>query len=86
MDELKKVVQEHNITVAITTVPSHSSQEAVDVIVEGGITAILNFAPDRVIVPSNVNIRYIDLTTELLTLIFFDNEYHYRPSAFLTGI
>lgn len=86
MDEFKDIVQTENITVAITTVPSHSSQEAVDLIVAGGITAILNFAPDRVVVPANVNMRYIDLTTELLTLIFFDNEYHYRPAPFLTGI
>ncbi|MHC5268256.1 redox-sensing transcriptional repressor Rex [Enterococcus sp. LJL98] len=78
MDQFQEIVQENAINVAITTVPSHSSQEAVDVIVEGGITAILNFAPDRVSVPPYVNVRYIDLTTELLTLIFFDNEYHYQ--------
>ena len=85
MDELKTVVQENNITVAITTVPSHSSQEAVDKIVDAGITAVLNFAPDRVTVPRNVNMRYIDLTTELLTLIFFNNENQYYSPSVLTG-
>lgn len=75
MDQFEKIAQENNVNVAITTVPSHSSQEAVDTIVDAGITAILNFAPDRVTVPSYVSIRYIDLTTELLTLIFFDNQH-----------
>ena len=81
MDELAEKVAENGLTVAITTVPSHHSQEAVDVIVESGITAILNFAPDRVTVPDEVNVRYIDLTTELLTLIFFDNQNHYKMPA-----
>ncbi len=75
MDQFEKIAQENNVNVAITTVPSHSSQEAIDTIVDAGITAILNFAPDRVTVPSYVSIRYIDLTTELLTLIFFDNQH-----------
>lgn len=75
MDQFEKVCQENNVNVAITTVPSHSSQMAVNTIVDAGITAILNFAPDCVIVPPYVSIRYIDLTTELLTLIFFDNQH-----------
>ncbi|MCR1928136.1 redox-sensing transcriptional repressor Rex [Enterococcus gallinarum] len=75
MDQLAEIVQEKGITVAISTVPSQYSQAAIDTIVESGITAILNFAPDRVNVPKNVHIQYIDLTTELQTLIFFDNTY-----------
>ena len=81
MDELAEKVAENGLTVAITTVPSHHSQEAVDRMVESGFTAILNFAPDRVTVPDEVNVRYIDLTTELLTLIFFDNQNHYKMPA-----
>ena len=67
IDELAQVVLQENITVAITTVPSKFSQEVVNQIVAANITAILSFAPDRV--------KYIDLTTELQTLIFFDREY-----------
>lgn len=75
MDQLAEVVKEEGITVAISTVPSRYAQSAVDVIVDAGITAILNFAPDPVLVPKAVNIQYIDLTTELQTLIFFDTTY-----------
>lgn len=75
MSELKQVVADLGSTVAISTVPSQYSQSAVDQIVDAGITAILNFAPDRVDVPNNVHVQYIDLTTELQTLIFFDENY-----------
>lgn len=72
LKQLKETVTKKDITVAISTVPSHDAQSAVDAIVEAGITAILNFAPDRVKVPSEVNVQYIDLTTELQTLIYYD--------------
>lgn len=75
IQELSDVVKENKITVAISTVPSQYSQKAVDKIVASGVTAILNFAPDRVEVPANVHVQYIDLTTELQTLIFFDQNY-----------
>jgi redox-sensing transcriptional repressor len=69
------VAQEEGITVAISTVPSHEAQCAVDKMVESGISSILNFAPDRVNVPKHVNMQYIDLTTEVQTLIYFDEYY-----------
>ena len=75
IDELAQVALQENITVAITTVPSKFSQEVVNQIVDANITAILSFAPDRVNVSKDVTVQYIDLTTELQTLIFFDREY-----------
>src|SRR5699024_2373663 len=75
MSDFQEKVTEMGITVAISTVPSQFSQTAVDQIVAAGITAILNFAPDRVDVPNDVHVQYIDLTTELQTLIFFDQNY-----------
>lgn len=75
MSDFQEKVSEMGITVAISTVPSQFSQIAVDQIVAAGITAILNFAPDRVDVPHDVHVQYIDLTTELQTLIFFDQNY-----------
>lgn len=72
MDQLSVEVEKNGVTVAISTVPSQFSQIAIDQIVAAGITGILNFAPDRVTVPLDVNVQYIDLTTELQTLIYFD--------------
>ncbi len=70
--DFSEVAKKEGITAVITTVPSKHAQQAIDTIVASGITAILNFAPDRVKVPEHVNIQYIDLTTELQTLIYFD--------------
>lgn len=75
MEKLEDEIKRTGVTVAISTVPSQYAQEAIDKIVDTGITAILNFAPDRVTVPNNVNVQYIDLTTELQTLIYFDETF-----------
>lgn len=75
MDRFSEIVEKEGIKVAISTVPSKYSQAAIDEIVKGGITAILNFAPDRVNVAPHVHMQYIDLTTELQTLIYFDENY-----------
>lgn len=70
MEQLARTVRKEEIHVAISTVPSEFSQAAVDRIVQSGITGILNFAPGRVSVPEEVNVKYIDLTTEVQTLFF----------------
>ena len=75
IQELPDIAKKEGITTAISTVPSKHSQGAADIIVAAGITAILNFAPGRVKVPDNVKIQYIDLTTELQTLIYFDENF-----------
>lgn len=75
IDKIKDVCVDLDVKLAISTVPSKHSQEVVDQIIDAGITAILNFAPDRVTVPADVTIQYIDLTTELQTLIYFDNSF-----------
>jgi redox-sensing transcriptional repressor len=74
MDKFAEISKKEEVTVAISTVPSQYAQQAIEEVVKSGITAILNFAPDRVIVPSNVTVQYIDLTTELQTLIYFDEK------------
>ncbi|MDT2828757.1 MAG: redox-sensing transcriptional repressor Rex [Enterococcus viikkiensis] len=74
IEELSDVLKEKQITVAISTVPSQYAQGAIDQVVTSGITAILNFAPDPLKVPENVHVHYIDLTSELQTLIYFDGQ------------
>ena len=74
IDEMNDVLAEEKITVAISTVPSQNAQGAIDRVVANGITASLNFAPDPLKVPDNVHVHYIDLTSELQTLIYFDGQ------------
>ena len=77
MSELKRVVKKEGITTAIMTVPSSKAQQVIDEVVDAGITAILNFAPKRLKVPAHVQVQYIDLTTELQTLIYYDENYNH---------
>ena len=74
IDEMDEVLAEEKITVAISMVPSQNAQAAIDQVVANGVTAILNFAPDPLKVPDNVHVHYIDLTSELQTLIYFDGQ------------
>lgn len=75
MDDLEKVIEEHNIQVAILTVPAPVAQSIADRIVQGSVNGILNFTPARLSVPSTIRIHHIDLAVELQSLIYFLKHY-----------
>lgn len=64
-----------NIDIAILTVPVTEAQHITDLIVEEGISGILNFTPARITVPSNVRVHHIDLAIELQSLAYFLKHY-----------
>tara|TARA_B110000438_G_scaffold268665_1_gene284425 strand:+ start:374 stop:1048 length:675 start_codon:yes stop_codon:yes gene_type:complete len=68
VNELADVVAESGCTVGIIATPSTSAQEAADHLVAAGIPSILNFAPAVVHVPEHVDLRQVDLATELQIL------------------
>lgn len=79
MEKLPEVIKKENVKVAILTVPAEAAQEVVDLLVENGITAILNFAPTKLRAPENVYVHNADLTIELQSLIYYsqeDEKYH----------
>lgn len=65
------VVKRLSIDMAIITVPQASAQEVTDKLIEAGITAILNFSPIKPVVPDTVKLRNVDLSTELIHLVYF---------------
>lgn len=75
MDDLEKVIDEHNIQVAILTVPAPVAQSIADRIVQGSVKGILNFTPARLSVPPTIRIHHIDLAVELQSLIYFLKHY-----------
>jgi redox-sensing transcriptional repressor len=80
MQYLPEVIREEEVKVAILTVPAEAAQEVVDLLVENGITSILNFAPTNISVPEGVYVHNTDLTLELQTLIYYsfeDEAHHY---------
>lgn len=60
-----------NIDIAIIAVPQAAAQEITDKLIKSGIRAILNFAPVKLIVPKDVKLRNVDLSTELINLTYF---------------
>lgn len=56
---------------AILAVPAGSAQRVAEQLVGAGVSAILNFAPVRIIVPEEVPVRQVDLSTELQILSYY---------------
>ncbi|GAV31665.1 redox-sensing transcriptional repressor Rex [Coriobacteriaceae bacterium EMTCatB1] len=70
LDEAPKVLRELGVEIAILATPPHAAQLAADAVVEGGVKAILNLAPTRLVVPDDVNVRQVCLSTDLQILSF----------------
>jgi len=68
--KLSKVVRERGIKVAIVAVPVAAAQKVVDMLVEAGVKAILNYAPIHVSVPAGIRIQYIDPIAHLQRMMF----------------
>ena len=67
-DDLKDFCKKNDIHLAVLTVPATSAQKACDVIIDAGITAILNFAPCKLKVPENVTVRQENIALSLAHL------------------
>lgn len=71
ISEIKERILEANAQTAILTVPSIKAQEVTDILVEAGVKGILSFSPVNLSVPKDVVVQYVDLTSELQTLLYF---------------
>lgn len=69
-DQLKSIVERHNVQIGIIAVPGESAQEVHDRLVEAGVQAILNFAPVQLRVHEGVKVRSVDLRINLESLSF----------------
>lgn len=71
MYRFKTIVQAHHIEIAMLSVPAEYAQSVADQLVDAGIKAILNYAPINIIVPTDVNVQYIDPVIELQHMTFY---------------
>lgn len=62
--------------IAVVAVPSTIAQEIADRLVHGGVRAILNYAPTRVVVPPGVELRHINPVLFLQSMT-----YHLKRTA-----
>lgn len=73
ISSIKEHLAETPVETAILTVPSSKAQEVTDLLVDAGVRGILSFSPVNLQVPENVVVQYVDLTSELQTLLYFMN-------------
>lgn len=69
--EMATKIRELGINIVILAVPAGAAQQVVDLAVEAGVIAILNFVPERLIAPDHVKIHYVDLSIEIESLSFY---------------
>lgn len=74
IDELKEYLEENNIDMGILCVPRINAQKVCDVLVNGGVKGIWNFAPIDLHVPETVKVENVHLSESLLTLVYQMNE------------
>lgn len=79
MEQMKNFIIKEQIRTAICAVPSEVSQKVVEQLIDAGITSILNFAPGRIKVPDNIQMKYIDFSSEIFTMVY-QNEALYPAS------
>jgi len=71
MSAFKKAVKDRQLSIGVITTPAGSAQEVADRMVAAGITSILNFAPTVLAKPDKVDVRRVDLSTELQICSFY---------------
>lgn len=70
------------VSVGVIATPQHAAQSVADQLVALGVRAILTFAPGVLRVPDDVDVRQVDLATELQILAFHQ---HHRSLAGVSG-
>ncbi len=68
---LPDIVARENVAVGVLATPAGAAQEAADVLIDSGVTSLLNFTPDQISVSEGVQVRGVDLATELQILSFY---------------
>jgi redox-sensing transcriptional repressor len=67
---LGATVREKGIEIGIVVTPADAAQEVAQAMVAAGVTAILNFAPRKLVLPEGVTLRDVNLEIELEALCF----------------
>lgn len=71
LDEMRETLRERGIQVAIIAVPASAAQSVADELVEGGVRAILNYAPTTLSVPPKVKVYHIDPVAGLQSMTYY---------------
>jgi len=79
--ELDRVVAEFEISIGVIATPASAAQAVTDALVDAGVKSIMSFAPTNLLVPGDVELRAVDLATELQILGFHLHRSNANPQA-----
>ncbi len=71
VEELERTLRERGIVVGIIATPAEHAQAIARTMVEGGVKAILNYAPITIMVPPGVHVQYIDPVVGLQRMTYY---------------
>ncbi len=72
IDELPQIVQSRRVSIGVVATPASAAQDAAELLVQAGVTSILNFAPVVLNVPAGIETRKVDLAVELQILSYHE--------------
>lgn len=76
MDELKDFINEHNIDIAVLTIPKAKAVEVAKLLVDNGVRAIWNFAHTDLDLPENIIVENVHLSESLMRLSYNLSRYN----------
>ncbi|RHA44342.1 redox-sensing transcriptional repressor Rex [Cellulomonas rhizosphaerae] len=72
LDRLTAIVEGRGVSIGVIATPAAGAQDVCDALVEAGVVGILTFAPRALRVPDHVDVRAVDVASELQILAFHD--------------
>jgi redox-sensing transcriptional repressor len=73
VDDLPEIAADAPLAIGVITTPASVAQRVADMMVGAGVRSILNFAPRVLEVPSDILLRYVDLSIELQVMSFYQS-------------
>ena len=70
MENLESFIKEHDIDIAVMTIPKAGAVEVADLLVKNGIKAIWNFAHVDLELPGDVQVENVHLSDSLMKLSY----------------
>ncbi len=70
IEDLERIVAERDVAIGIIATPARAAQDVAERLTAAGVRSILNFAPAVIEVPTGVDVRRVDLSTELQILTY----------------
>ncbi len=71
LTSLVSKVQSAGLKVAMLSVPVDQAQQVANLLIEGGVKSILNYAPINLSVPGDVRVQYIDPVLHLQRMTYY---------------